>query len=1223
MIKNEEQVRVAKSDQEDIVSSTAALDHFLYMELSKGSSAIAQNDVLPPISPNDEPNGLFGNYFAPSQDNANSFQDSLENSNNNSVINENSNILGSQNPEDIEIDNILNNFRATSEAPVSNNLDPDMIQQPNMKGFKDFASFGFPQTESLGDDSSPGKILDHKDEKFQEQDMDVYNSAMGDLKHMKFGGFSIKNEDLNNAGVMNKQIPPNLFLPQESMDWNPDQNYSTTDNLPFKIKIGGLPDFSRVETQIKVDLQISPRPQEYLVHLSTDLISKKKFCLKDGVENLSPKVRQKMLYLDCFVISDTLPADNVKPEATEENASLYGLLQTDNFKSCNICSKCVKRELKRASRRKNGLSEDGLNWIDVIPKKAIIFNSKEVISLPPPLENSSLNLDRFKIHNNKNYSFNFFGGIGNSNNDDSSLNNTPDVKNDDDSFADSNSTELELSARIVCYCRHHQAQRGFKLLFILKNYKGEIVGKNFSKSIMIMDRKKALESNAPETRHGSISSTKRTKSIDANPMTPPSLDEDSSDHRTSDTSKSNKRTKLSQPSNTRYFNNKVNINNNPFGNNFNKSINGPISLDPNSLSPSSDNAHSSTAYNSRSPGDSSAVLTSFTNLSSPNYVKSNNINNNNNNNNNSPINNSQLNGSISGPLASPTAITGSFSPTIQKVIPAEGPIRGGIEITLLGVNFKPGLKVKFGNTNALGTHCWSDSTIVTFLPPASKPGQVLVTFEDDNSTETGEQFMKNEHSQIFTYTDDTDRQLIELALQIVGLKMNGKLEDARNIARRIVGTDSLDKSGGGNNNGVDNSTSNNTGNTRFNTSHHTDLLELDEQEVLLLKLINVCDLPNAPSSPNWQICTKENQTLLHLACFRGFRRVVSALLNRGARVNCKDVNGFTPLHFAALSGHPRIVSMLFKAKAHSGIKNNAGLTASAITSNLQVKALIREYDYKIHQASGSSDDYLANTGYGILRTMSSSSLSSLSSVEENYLRYHVSRMAGPGAQETGIVPERGFLVNDDEAVIDPSESDNADDEDDAGELDQAEVHSTRAIATSNITETAIENNCDDVDNDLPAYDDLYPGGDPTVAKNVKYLEALVGSSTSAANGDVGSSGSIIEASEVDTGSEGEESEDSSQENAAFNYYLYFTEKNKSKAFSNDKMLLFFWVPLLMIIGSFYVYSQFAGVESLNKLEEKTVNHIREALYKLMVGKERMEGLINDQLNILSTAREVR
>ena len=39
---------------------------------------------------------------------------------------------------------------------------------------------------------------------------------------------------------------------------------------------------------------------------------------------------------------------------------------------------------------------------------------------------------------------------------------------------------------------------------------------------------------------------------------------------------------------------------------------------------------------------------------------------------------------------------------------------------------------------------------------------------------------------IFTYLAESDRALMELALQVIGMKMTGVVEDARKIAMRIV-----------------------------------------------------------------------------------------------------------------------------------------------------------------------------------------------------------------------------------------------------------------------------------------------------------------------------------------------------------------------------------------------------------------------------------------------------
>ncbi|CAJ0833767.1 11437_t:CDS:10 [Entrophospora sp. SA101] len=84
-------------------------------------------------------------------------------------------------------------------------------------------------------------------------------------------------------------------------------------------------------------------------------------------------------------------------------------------------------------------------------------------------------------------------------------------------------------------------------------------------------------------------------------------------------------------------------------------------------------------------------------------------------------------------------------PRMNKLIPSEGPVHGGIEVTVLGSNFYDGLTCVFGETPAFQTQFWSPNALVL----------------------------------------DTDRALMELALQVIGMKMTGKVEDALNIATRI------------------------------------------------------------------------------------------------------------------------------------------------------------------------------------------------------------------------------------------------------------------------------------------------------------------------------------------------------------------------------------------------------------------------------------------------------
>lgn len=107
---------------------------------------------------------------------------------------------------------------------------------------------------------------------------------------------------------------------------------------------------------------------------------------------------------------------------------------------------------------------------------------------------------------------------------------------------------------------------------------------------------------------------------------------------------------------------------------------------------------------------------------------------------------------------------------------------GGIEVIILGDNFSQGLEVTFGESPAVSTQLWGGNTLVCILPPSPSPGPVVVGFKGVPMT------LGNSTSlQLFTYLDTSDKALMELALQVVGMKMTGRIDDARNVARRIIG----------------------------------------------------------------------------------------------------------------------------------------------------------------------------------------------------------------------------------------------------------------------------------------------------------------------------------------------------------------------------------------------------------------------------------------------------
>ncbi|CAN3364569.1 protein Spt23p [Diutina catenulata] len=914
-----------------------------------------------------------------------------------------------------------------------------------------------------------------------------YEYIRDELTKLKFG-----NPHMN-------PCPVSVDVPDPSyIDFSP----ATMAKLPYKLTLSHLPSYSRVETQIKLRFALSPPPPQMLLRLPQDLISKNKFCLGSPVESLNPKLRQSMLFLDAYVLT------------------------ADLKNSCNICSRCIKREQKRASRRKVGTShdEDGANaeasssWAnEQMMKKALIFNCKEVMSFPPP---NGLETDADK--------------------------------------------SLELSARIICYCRHHKETKGFKLLFVVHDANGNVVAKELSSPIMIMDRKKTSGNGGVKTDYSMPTSVANSSTNLAAMSDDVPAPADNSRRPTADTH--------SSPSDSMHGVSPHSFDESEsqselshlLGLGFGAPDHGrkrkKLSIDD-SLN---------TATNPMANGNFSPVSNSDTNTSTSHYMSM-----------GKP-------GSGLGPMhLAPTPSQSGPQPTlpfIQRIIPAQGPIRGGIEVTLLGFNFRPGLAVKFGANQALATHCWSETTIVTYLPPAAQPGQVLVSFENQQSMMLG----GTQQQQIFTYTDDTDRQLIELALQIVGLKMNGKLEDAKNIAKRIVGTEGS-VPGSMANSPTSQAPPSQVQQQQWFDSAHRAVEQLVTSRVsteeILCNFLALVDLPNCPILiPNWSLCNKQGQTALHFAALKGYTRLVKFLVAHGCKADVQDNQGITPLFLASMCGRRDMIDVFLECRCNWGLK----LSNDRFLKDYCDPNVIDVFN-GLGDPSECFDDVLPKRG-------SVDSLSSMMTM--NYGR-HVSKMVNEPLPVGQVAPAQHSPP-----VSDFADSEFESDDSDYGSDDANPVRPATTIAEpeeaapSGLWQRVKNafNNEEDVER-LPSYDDLFPfGGNGSEEKPKSSLERMLNdaaTSTSAA--------AAAHASDEDTGITSDSSED-----MVVSYI-----NHPRKTMENDKMLFFFWLPMLMIIVGLFFLGSVMGYrfESIEYLKLA----VRNSLGNMMVGSDRIARVYKERL----------
>ncbi|KAJ3012438.1 SPT3 Dosage dependent suppressor of Ty-induced promoter mutations-like protein, partial [Thoreauomyces humboldtii] len=241
---------------------------------------------------------------------------------------------------------------------------------------------------------------------------------------------------------------------------------------------------------------------------------------------------------------------------------------------------------------------------------------------------------------------------------------------------------------------------------------------------------------------------------------------------------------------------------------------------------------------------------------------------------------------------------------INRVIPAEGPLHGGLEVTILGSGFYDGLTVTFGGIPAARTHFWGETTMVCVLPPSPVPGPVPVCLKEAPG-------LCDRDDPVFTYKDDADRALMELALQVLGLRMTGKLEDARQVAMRIVADPTA--SPGPSGDGVSTGTPQNRALAMdaLRRSLGVETLRKPDMERLLLQIL--CDVRGEGwTGPTTR--TDAGQTLLQLAIVGRMTTLAKWIVHEGCcELDNRDVNGFTAMHLAAWNGMWSTVLVLLEA----------------------------------------------------------------------------------------------------------------------------------------------------------------------------------------------------------------------------------------------------------------------------------------------------------------------
>lgn len=745
---------------------------------------------------------------------------------------------------------------------------------------------------------------------------------------------------------------------------------------------------SRVETQIPIKMTLAPLPTGVTkLRLPAYTVSKPKFLAKPEAER-SPEILELYTSLVCTSamqdptrlqrafarargeevapLSKPSPASSVDSQSSrdDEEKPLEG-------GEVKICSGCIQRERKRASRKKQKKPDEEEMFQKDEEKRVIVFNTNEVKEWAEPTKDAPTGISGYQ---------------GNP---------PPPLPK--------GAMQVELPMRIACYCRHQSEKLGFQVIFTIKDYRDKVVAQAMTNSIMITDDHKthnapppiptsnpSLHNASPLPGSGVFStgemdmpggqsmgpkmfkqslSTTDLQGLQRNfnpnfPMNPspnPFAVPSAVSSNTSATltprnlSRPVSPTVFSGPSKRRKQSGSGKIpsglimtrleTSQPYGGSSTVPNTATASsFAPNFMSATSERfPHSSrqTGYDTSPPTPNSndhvfvtAVNRSFSMENLPRHAML-----------SAPSSRQPSRPGSAGShrnsfgadqqLSQPSGsqLFGNQSrrppPLVHKLVPAEGSITGGTEVTLLGNGFYQGLEVMFGDTEATTTTFWGDKCLHCITPPASQAGTVAVLFKHEHPEYSSLHQQSQTRHIVFTYTDHREVEMYRLALKTVGKQMQHPTEDPYSAAQQLLGGPSTSfwpSNPGGYGGGR---ISHQQGRPR---THGVNLAEIESQ---MLTFLDYLDLGGTAKPSMLDTRSPTGATLLHLASSAGLTRFVAGLLSRGANPNVLDRNGNTPLHLAAMNGHSNIIYRLRLAGADHRIRSIRGYLPTDLAQALQ------------------------------------------------------------------------------------------------------------------------------------------------------------------------------------------------------------------------------------------------------------------------------------------------
>lgn len=209
------------------------------------------------------------------------------------------------------------------------------------------------------------------------------------------------------------------------------------------LEIDRILEKSRVETQIPVTLKMQYMPEGIKrIHFPPSSISKAKLLSRPAPARSADTLEVHVALVCTSAMSDlakrklALDREAARHQRTEGASNREESLRPSDGGRVNSCSKCIKRERKRASRKTVKNREEEEAWQCHEADRIIVFNIQEVIDLPDSAaaQISAPNAESGNMQG---------------------LYHRP-------SPATLAPTNINLPMRITCYCRHHEEKIGFQ-----------------------------------------------------------------------------------------------------------------------------------------------------------------------------------------------------------------------------------------------------------------------------------------------------------------------------------------------------------------------------------------------------------------------------------------------------------------------------------------------------------------------------------------------------------------------------------------------------------------------------------------------------------------------------------------------------------------------------------------------------------------------------------------